>query len=84
MVYQRSFYFRSDGAVIHEVTDFIHRAIDFCPAVSVPLCALSVVAFSAKAEPVATAEVNITASRVLEIFSLVIVIDFVLYSLLVI
>ncbi|CPR50056.1 Uncharacterised protein [Salmonella enterica subsp. enterica serovar Bovismorbificans] len=31
MVYQRSFYFRSDGAVIHEVTDFIHRAIDFLP-----------------------------------------------------
>lgn len=31
MIHQRRLHFRGDGAVIHEITDFIHRAIDFLP-----------------------------------------------------
>ncbi|AAN83878.1 Hypothetical protein c5458 [Escherichia coli CFT073] len=31
MIHQGRLHFRGDGAVIHEITDFIHRAIDFLP-----------------------------------------------------
>ena len=31
MVHQGCLHFRGDGTVIHEITDFIHRAIDFLP-----------------------------------------------------